>query len=86
MVLSRDWSAKLNGYFATDWSHLWLSYKERPNKIKFKQDWYMKHMVTDHNDTNELVMFSKLILGNFCFEAFFGELDVKLYLIVNSYT
>ena len=22
LILSRDWSAKLNGYFATDWSHL----------------------------------------------------------------
>ena len=27
LVLSRDWSAKLNGYFASDWSHLWLPYK-----------------------------------------------------------
>lgn len=24
MLLSRDWSAKLNGYFSTDWSHLLL--------------------------------------------------------------
>ena len=24
LILSRDWSAKLNGYFATDWSHLLL--------------------------------------------------------------
>ena len=27
LVLSRDWSAKLNGYFALDWSHMWLPYK-----------------------------------------------------------
>ena len=27
LSLSRDWSAKLNGYFATDWSHLWLPHK-----------------------------------------------------------
>ena len=27
VILSRDWSAKLNGYFSTDWSHLWLLYK-----------------------------------------------------------
>ena len=27
VILSRDWSAKLNGYFATDWSHLWLPFK-----------------------------------------------------------
>ena len=24
MWLSRDWSEKLKGYFANDWSHLWL--------------------------------------------------------------
>ena len=24
LVLSRDWSVKLNGYFASDWSHLWF--------------------------------------------------------------
>ena len=34
LILSRDWSTKLNGYFATDWSHLWLPYKGQPNKIK----------------------------------------------------
>ena len=24
LILSRDWSTELNGYFATDWSHMWL--------------------------------------------------------------
>jgi len=24
LVFSRDWSEKLHGYFAIDWSHLWL--------------------------------------------------------------
>jgi len=24
LFLSRDWSEKIHGYFATDWSHLWL--------------------------------------------------------------
>ena len=33
LVLSQDWSAKLNGYFALDWSHLWLPYKGSPNQI-----------------------------------------------------
>ena len=35
LVLSRDWSAKLNGYFASDWSHLWLCIKESQIKSKF---------------------------------------------------
>jgi hypothetical protein len=24
-LLRRDWSTKLQGYFSTDWSHLWFS-------------------------------------------------------------
>ena len=46
LVLSRDWSAKLNGYFALDWSHLWLPYKGSPNQIKVLREPHMKHNVT----------------------------------------
>ena len=46
LVLSRDWSAKLNGYFATDWSHLWLPYKGSPNQIKVLREPHMKYNVT----------------------------------------
>lgn len=45
----------------------------------------MKHIVTDLNDLNESVMFSTSILGNFCFEIFFGELNVELSPNRNSY-
>ena len=75
--MSRDWSAKLNGYFATDWSHLWLPFKGQPNKIKVDRERYMKHTVTDLNDPNEPVMFSHSIIANFYFETFFGELEAK---------
>ena len=27
VIMIIDWSSKLNGYFAIDWSHLWLPYK-----------------------------------------------------------
>ena len=27
LVLSRDWETKLEGYFASHWSHVWLPYK-----------------------------------------------------------
>ena len=30
VILSRDWLAKLTGYFATDWYHLWIPYKGQP--------------------------------------------------------
>ena len=44
----------------------------------------MKHMVTNLNDPNELVMISNSILGNFCFDTFFGELEVELSPYMNS--
>ena len=45
----------------------------------------MKHMVTDLNDPNEIVMFSRSILSNFFFETFFGELEVELSPLADSY-
>ena len=34
VIINSDWSVKLDRYFATDWSHLWLPYNCQPNKIK----------------------------------------------------
>lgn len=31
LILSRDWYAKLNGYFSMDWSHLRLPYSGKLN-------------------------------------------------------
>jgi len=31
LLLSRDWSSQLDGYFATDWSHMMLPYNGKPN-------------------------------------------------------
>jgi ribonuclease HI len=45
----------------------------------------MKHVVTDLNDRDELVMFSRYILGNFCFKTVFGQLEDELYPLANSY-
>ena len=84
VILSRDWSAKLNGYFSTDWSHLWLPYKGQPNKIKVDRENYMKHTVTDLNDPNEKVMFSRSILGKLSFDTFFEQLEDELSHTTNS--
>ena len=53
MFLSRDWSEQLHGYFATDWSHLWLPETDKPNKIRVNRECYLKFTVTDLNDPNE---------------------------------
>ena len=78
MILSRDWSPKLYGYFTTDWSHIWLPYKGLSNKIKVEREHYMKHMVTDLNDLNEMIIFSRFMLGNLCFDTFFEEVEDEL--------
>ena len=85
VILSKHWSAKLNGYFSIDWSHLWLPYKGQLNKIKVDRENYMKHTVTNLNDSNEMVMCSKSTLGNFCFDTFFEELEDELSHTANSY-
>ena len=44
----------------------------------------MKHTITDLNDLNKLVMFSRSILGNFCFDIFYEVLEAKLSPCANS--
>jgi hypothetical protein len=53
LFLSRDWSEQLHGYFAIDWSHLWIPDNGKPNKIKVNRERYLKFTVTDLNDPNE---------------------------------
>ena len=71
LLLSRDWSSKLDGYFATDWSHMWLSYKGICNQIRVLSERYMKHNVTPLNDENEPLAFVELMLGNYLLEKTF---------------
>jgi hypothetical protein len=53
LFLSRDWSEQLHGYFAMDFSHLWLPENEKANRIKLNHEHYLKFTVTDLNDPNE---------------------------------
>jgi hypothetical protein len=66
LLLSRDWSAKLQGYFSTNWSHLWLPYKGRMNHIRVDNEAHMKHIVTKLEGKNEPISFAHTVLGN-CF-------------------
>ena len=62
LILNRDWSARLNGYFASDWSHLWLPQKGSPNQINILREPHMKHNVTQLEEKNEPVI---SMLGNY---------------------
>jgi hypothetical protein len=44
----------------------------------------MKHMITELNDPNKIVMFSRYVLGNFSFDTLFEEMEVELSHTVNS--
>jgi hypothetical protein len=84
MLLSRDWSEKLNVYFSIDRSHIWLPYNGQPNKIKVDREHHIKHTVTYLNDPNEPIMFNNCILGNYCFDSFFGNFHCKTSPFVES--
>ena len=58
--------------------------KVSQNKIKVDRERYMKHTVTDLNDTTELVIFNHSVLGNFFFEMFFGELEAETSTYMDS--
>ena len=74
LVLSRDWSARLDGYFASDWSHLWLSHKGSPIQIKVLREPHMKYNVTQLEGKNEPVNF---MLGNYFIDLEPGNYQVE---------
>jgi len=72
LLLSRDWSSKLDGYFSTDWSHMWLPYKGKCNQIWVDSERYMKHNVTAINGKNELLSLTELMFNNCLLETMLG--------------
>jgi len=64
LLLSRDWFDKIDNYFATYWSHMWLPHKGRCNQIWVLSERYMKNNVTPLNGKNEPLAFAELMFGN----------------------
>ena len=62
LILNRDWSARLKGYFASDCSHLLLPLTGTPKKIKILREPYMKHTITELGEGNES---ADSFLGNY---------------------
>ena len=65
LVLSRAWSTKLEGYFASDWLHMWFPHKGCKNQIKVFKEYQMKYNVTLLEGKNEPV---NSVLGNYFLE------------------
>ena len=66
LILSRDRSMKLNGYFTTDWSHMWLPYNNTQNQIKILWEPHITYNVTQLEGKNEVMKYS--VLGNYYLE------------------
>lgn len=77
LLLSRHWSAQLNGYFSIDQSHLWLPSNDQQCKIKIERERYMKYTITHLDDLNEPTIFINSILGNNSFDSFFGNFTTE---------
>ena len=77
LILSRDWSEKLHGYFSTDWSHMWLPHNGKPNQIRVDHENFMKHTVIDLEELNEPVAFNNNIIGNYSVESFLGNFNAQ---------
>jgi len=75
LILSTDWSEKLHGYFATDWSHMWLPYNGKPNYIKVEQERHQNYIVTELEGENELVAYNSNIIGNYSVDSFLGNFN-----------
>ena len=72
LLLSRDWYCKLQGYFATDWSHLLLPYKGKNNQIRVNSEPCMKHIVSDLEISNEPISYAQQDLQVCLLESSFG--------------
>ena len=77
LLLSRDWSLKLNGYFSISWSHFLLPNKEKLGYIRIDSEKHHKFVVTKLNIPNENMMFCQYPLRNYCFDTNFRNFEVE---------
>lgn len=75
LILSRDWSENLHGYFATNWSHMSLSYNGKLNQIRVHHEKHKNCIITELEGENEPVAYSNNIIGNYSVESIFGNFN-----------
>jgi hypothetical protein len=71
LLLSRDWSEKLNEYFSTNWAHLWFPLKGHNNMIRIDRERYLKHTITDLETLNKPSSTDFPVLGNYSWDSDF---------------
>lgn len=65
LLLSINWSSTLNGYWATDFKHLWLPWKGVTNHIKVLSEPYLLNPITEYNRANQVAL-TEEDLGIYC--------------------
>ena len=55
MLLSRDWTKCLKGWFSIDFTQLWLRWKGLNNQIKIHAEPKLKSMITNYNAPNKIL-------------------------------
>ncbi len=55
MLLSREWTKCLRGWFSMDFTQLWLAWKGLNNQIKIDAEPKLKAMITEYNAPNEIL-------------------------------
>jgi hypothetical protein len=73
LLLIHDWSEKLNGYFSTDWEHLWLPLNGYKSMIRIDRERYLNHTITDLETLNEPVSTDFPVLGNYSYDSHFRD-------------
>ena len=78
LILSRDWSEKLHGYFTIDWSHMWFPYNGKPNQIKVERELHQKYIVTELEGGNEPVVYNNSSIGNYSVDSFLSNFNAHM--------
>lgn len=55
LILGRDWARRLNGYMATDFSHMWLPWKGLANQIRINNTPRLRLTVTEYGEPNKIL-------------------------------
>ena len=58
LLLSREWKKCFRGWFSTNFTQLWLSWKGLNNQIKIDAEPKLKTMIIEYNAPNEVAFFS----------------------------
>lgn len=81
MLLSRDWSKTLGGYFLTCLTYLWLPWKGVRNEIRIDSEPKLKKLVMDYCAPNEVV-FAEVSPGVYRVNeilTFFSPVPIQLF-------